>query len=233
MKFKLHRQKIPQNIIKIISKEIARQKIATSKPNPQNLKEMAKLKSVIEKKGLPSYLILRKLKKGLGYGIFLHPEAKPLERGQIIAPYACEVTLAPENLFDDSDYAFSPISDILLTKEEQKEVDPERRHHPRRIYSLNLDAARKGNFTRFINHSDKPNVCADIFHIPKNRYGLTPMPIEIVYVAKKRILPGEQLLVSYEDEEKSYWGAAGITPLPITPQTYTLNRFLRLQERSK
>jgi len=65
--------------------------------------------------------------------------------------------------------------------------------------------------------------------IPKNRFGLEPMALEVIYFAKKKIWPGEQLLVSYEDgEEQTYWGVMGIKPYPLTPKTFQLSESLRL-----
>ena len=46
-------------------------------------------------------------------------------------------------------------------------------------------------------------------------HGLAPAAIEVIYCVKKTIRPGEQLLVSYEDGENSYWKAFGIKPFCI------------------
>ena len=124
--------------------------------------------------------------------------------------------------------AFTPIEDICLKKEEQALFDKKRKYHPRRLYSLKVDARKKGNFTRFINHSEKPNVVAHLFAIPANVYGLKPASIEVVYIAKKNIYPGEQLLVCYEDGEKSYWGVSKIKPFYMTPKTFQLSSSLKI-----
>lgn len=190
---------------------------------------MAELIPIIEEKGLPPTLVCRKLPRPLGYGIFLHPKAKPIPRGALIAPYSGVLGLEPQYDPDDSDYAFAPLADILLTKDEQALFDPKRRYHPRRIYLLNLDGQRMGNFTRFINHSYKPNIIIHYQRVPKNRFGLTPMPLEVLYFAKKTIRPGEQLVVSYEDpKDKTYWGPQGIEPYPLEPTTFTLSSSLRV-----
>jgi hypothetical protein len=88
---------------------------------------------------------------------------------------------------------------------------------------LKVDGFKKGNFTRFINHSEKPNVVAYTLAVPANPYGLVPVPIEVIYFAKKTIYPGEQLLVSYEEGEKCYWGAQAAKPFPMTPKTFRLS----------
>ncbi len=228
MRFRLPRQTNPFEISKIISREVRKQKLNVIRASKAHLNQILEISEAIQKKGLPTHLVCKKLPQGLGMGIFLHPLAKPILKGQIIAPYAGETSLVPQNEPDDSIYAFAPLFDILLTKEEQTLVNPKRRYHPKRVYSMNVDALKKGNFTRFINHSDKPNVVAELFEIPRNPYGLTPSPLEVIYLAKKTILPGEQLLVCYEDEENSYWGALKIKPIPITPKTFKLHPSLKV-----
>jgi hypothetical protein len=44
-------------------------------------------------------------------------------------------------------------------------------------------------------------------------------------------MPGEQLLISYEDGEKSYWGVAKIKPFPMTPKTFILDSGLKLVKK--
>ncbi len=225
MKHKLPRQICQQKINKIIFREIKQQKVEVFRASKKLLAQVRSISESIEKEGLPPYLVKKKLEKGLGYGIFLHPSAKPIAKGQVIAPYAGKVSLDSQNFSDnDSDYIFSIVSNIILTKEEQQLFDPKRRYHPRRLYSLDLDAEKVGNFTRFINHSQKPNIEAHFVQIGRKPEFLP----EIVYVASKTIRPGEQLQVCYEGEDKSYWGALNIKPTPITPQTYKIDKSLRL-----
>lgn len=205
-----------------------KQKYSAPRASKKQLIEIAEIAKTIQKKGLPKYLICKKLSDKLGYGIFLHPDAEPILKGQVIGCYSGEVSLVPQNLDCDGSYAFTPIENIHLTKNEQALYDKKRRFHPRRLYSLMVDAIKKGNFIRFINHSDKPNIIADLLAIPKNPYGLDPTPIEVVYIAKKTIRPGEQLLVSYEDGEQCYWKPLNITPFPMTAKTFRLNASLEI-----
>jgi hypothetical protein len=228
MKFKLPRPVINQEICRIVSREARKQEICILRANKNNLKEIAEVSRAIVKNGLSENLLRKKLPDKLGYGIFLHPKAKPILKGQIIAPYAGEVSLVPQNLDDGSLYAFEPLSNILLTKEEQSHFHNNLRYHPRRFYSMHVDALKKGNFTRFINHSDKPNLLAELFRIPSNPYGLAPSPIEVIYLAKKTIRPGEQLLVCYDGDDNSYWGALKTKPIPITPKTFQLDSSLKV-----
>ncbi len=140
----------------------------------------------------------------------------------MIAAYAGQVSLFPQNEGNSSDYVFSLIADLRLSREEQAEWDPKGKFHPRRYYSIDLDAEKIGNFTRFINHSEQPNIEAHFLRIPRNSYGVPASPFELLYIAKKTIRPGEQLLVCYEGEDKSYWGALKIKPFPMTPRTFRI-----------
>jgi len=229
MKFRLPRSVFPKEAHRIIAREIRKQKISVVRATQKNLKELANICCAIEERGLPENLVCKKLPKGLGFGIFLHPKADPILKGQIIGPYSGKTSLIPQNAPDDSAYAFAPITDILLSKKEQAFFDPKRRYHPKRFYALDVDAVKDGNFIRFINHSEKPNVEAHLFRIPSNPYGLAPSPIEVIYVAKKTIHPGQQILVSYEGEDQSYWKHLKIKPVPITPDTFHLSFSLKVE----
>ncbi len=228
MEFKLPRQIINKEIANLLSREIKKKRIKIPKVSKNNLKEVTKVSKAIKKWGLPKYLVRKKLTSKLGYGVFLHSDAKAILKDQVIAPYAGEVSIVPQNEDDDGSYAFAPIEDICLNKEEQFLLDKKCRYHPKRIYAMKLDALKKGNFTRFINHSEKPNVIAYTVAVPSNRFGLTPSSIEIIYFAKKTIHPGEQLLTCYEDGEKSYWNASDTKPFPMTPKTFQLTSSLKI-----
>jgi hypothetical protein len=228
MRFKIPRAILSLELKKIISQEMKTQQFAATRASQKQLQEIAAVSQEIEKSGLPKHLVCKKLPDGLGQGIFLHPKAKPVEKGRVIAPYSGIVAFIPQHYGNGSDYTFSLLSNLLLTKEEQLFFDPERKYHPRRLYSLDLDAEKRGNFTRFINHSEAPNLAAYPLKISKNTYGLEPSPLDIVYIAIKKIRPGEQLLVCYEDSEKSYWGALNIKPTPMTPKTFQLNSSLKV-----
>lgn len=233
MKYNLSRQIFiqDQEVQKAISKEAEAQKEEIFKPTTQNLKEIAEVCSAIEAKGLPDYLIIKKLPHDLGHGLFLRPNAKPLKKGTVIAPYSGEVELIAHSDERDSAYMFAIFTELTLDKPSQQAINPKAKFSPRRLYALNLDAEKKGNFTRFINHSSlEPNVEAKLLRIGKNKLGLKEMPVEVVYFAQKTIKPGEQLLVCYEDEDETYWSAVGITPYPMDPKTFKINSKLELVE---
>lgn len=221
--YKLPRQVFAQELTPIVSREIKKQDIDLAPLPKKNLKELLEVSKIIIDKGIPDNLIVKKLEGDLGYGVFLHPDADPITRGTLIAPYSGEISISPQNEPDDSAYAFATITDVTLKKDEQAAFDKERKFHPNRLYVLNLDAKNRGNFTRYINHSVLPNLEAEIFRVSRNSLGLKKSPIEVFYRAAKKIQPGEQLLVCYEDEEESYWKPFKIKPFPMTPQTFILN----------
>lgn len=227
MKYRLANSIFTQEITEIVSSEIKKQKISLSKLTRNHWHQISDVKKSIEKDGFPKNLVCKKLSNDLGYGIFLHPDAQPLEKGQVIAPYAGELSFEEQNNPDDSDYAFALIDDIHLTKDAQMLVNKKNKYHPRRLYCLKLDASKNGNFTRFINHSDEPNVIARLVKIEDNPHGIPSSPIEVIYFAKKTILPGEQLLVNYEDGDDSYWDK-DMKPFTMTPKTYKLSSSLEL-----
>ncbi|MBS0619965.1 MAG: SET domain-containing protein-lysine N-methyltransferase [Verrucomicrobia bacterium] len=228
MKFDLTHQIIDEEIRAIIAKEVRRQKAEVTRATQKQLKRLASINEAVRAYGLPKYLVKKKLPGDLGHGIFLRPDAEPIPKGELIAIYSGEVSFVPKNMEADSLYAFEPLSDIRLNREQQKRFDPKRTYHPRRLYSVHVDAVKKGNFSRFVNHSNEPNLVAEFLSIPPNRYGVAPSPLEVVYTAQKRILPGEQLLVCYDGDSHSYWGALDIEPVPINPKTFRLDGSLRI-----
>jgi len=122
MKFKLPRQIISKEASEIVSRELKRQKIPVHPLLKKDLIAIRSLAKTIRKKGLPKHLIRKKLPDNMGYGIFLHPKAKPILKGEIIAPYAGEVSIVDQKLPDDAVYAFAPIEDLILTKKEQSGI---------------------------------------------------------------------------------------------------------------
>jgi hypothetical protein len=229
MKYKQPRQVLSPEIAAIAKREMKRQQIKLLEASPSHLKQMLRVVESIVDKGLPDNLVLMKLPKDLGHGIFLRPDAKPIRKEQLIAPYSGVISLSCQDAEDDSCYTYSCLDEMHLLKSEYKYLSKKMAYNPKRRYEMNLDAENSGNFTRFINHSDTPNVMAETIEIPANKYGLEASPIEIVYFAKKTILPGEQLLVSYEGEEGSFWGVMGIEPMAINPKTFTLSSSLELK----
>ncbi|MBS0585386.1 MAG: SET domain-containing protein-lysine N-methyltransferase, partial [Verrucomicrobia bacterium] len=219
-KFKIPTQLIQKDLRELCSVKIKEDKVFVLPATKGLIKGLLPIFREIQKSGLPKNLVIKKLKGKIGFGVFLHPMAKPILKGEPIAPYSGKVVICPQNVENDTAYSFTLLADLHLTREEQKRWDPTRAYHPKRLYTVLVDAYKTGNFTRFINHSEKPNIEAELVRMSK---GKGAIPCEIVYVAKKTIRPGEQLLISYEGEDKSYWGTLNIKPFPMTPKTFLLN----------
>lgn len=228
MKFTLPRHFIDPLFIPIIEREIKRQDFQVLKASAKLLQQLKTLCKEVEDKGIPSNLVLKKLPGKLGHGIFLHPDAAPIKKDTLIGPYSGILSIVPQNTSNDSAFTFSPLTDVKLTKNEQKMFDPESVFRPNRLYCLDIEALHEGNYIRFVNHSYKPNVAAHIYSVKKNSLGVKEAVLEVWYMACKTIKPGEQLLVNYEGDDGSYWENLGIKPIEITPQTYTLDSKLRL-----
>lgn len=231
-KFNLPRQIFIQPLDQLLKRVYEVQDLDLASLPQKKLEQFSKVIQEIKQDGLPKNLVVKKLSDELGYGVFLHPDAEPLTRGDVIGAYSGEVSIAPQNDPDNSAYTFAVLDGIHLLKNEHQQFDSKTKYHPSRKYALNLDAEKKGNFTRFINHSYKPNVEAEIYKVGKNNLGLDPMDVEVIYLAKKKILPGQQLLVCYEDEAESYWKPFGIKPFPMDPTTFTIDKNLKLIQKS-
>lgn len=229
MGFKLPRQIFKEDYTEMIERTIEKQNLHVRRASPTKLLELKKVSEIIRKTGIPKQFIKKKLPQNLGHGLFLRPDAEPILRGTLIAPYTGFVYLSPEDTEDDSSYTFSLLDGIRLTKEEHALFGCKEKYNARRPYLLNLDAESQGNFTRYINHSSEPNIDAELFRVGKNALSVPTSAIEVYYLAKKKILPGEQLLVSYESDPGSYWGVMKIKPIPITPQTFRLKSDLTFQ----
>ena len=221
MEFNLPIAECNREFVKIVSRQFRKRDLDLHTLTEKNLKELDEVLKEIERDTLPKKYVLRKLKGKIGQGIFLHVDAKPILKGQVIGLYTGKVSLQAQMDAADGDYTFDIVTDLHLTKDEQERFDPRNRFAPRRLYDLKLDALKIGNFTRFINHSNKPNIEAVLVHFKDTGF-------QIIYMAKTKINPGEQLLVSYEGEEDSYWGLLGIKPFPMTAKTFYLNDSLRL-----
>lgn len=226
--FRLARQIIDDEMSQIIEREIELQEIDVTTASKKMLSEMKKVCEEIESNELPSYFCRLPLPKNLGEGLFLRADAKPIPKGAVIAPYAGVVSIVQQNAPDEADYAFEPLDEMFLTKAEQKKYDGKSPFRPARQYSLKLDAFKTGNFTRSINHSEEPNVESELIQVKNNKMGLEPMCLEVVYFAKKTILPGEQLLVSYEGEPGSYWDNCDYEQFHMTPRTFMVDKDLNL-----
>lgn len=114
MKFKLPRPFFSHAVIEMCLREMKRQKFKPTKMSPKMLKEFDKVCKVIRKRGILHNLVLKKLPDPMGWGVFLHPKAKPILRGQLLGSYGGCVEILPMNIPDNAAYAFCPFENFTL-----------------------------------------------------------------------------------------------------------------------
>ena len=115
-----------------------------------------------------------------GRGLFA---AEELPAGTLVGLYAGEVCSLSQRDSTTEDYLFSPPGFARGNSFRRAEAD------------FAIDASRKGNETRFINHSARPNL--DVVFIKRNDLW-TPG-----FVANRDIASGEELTFDYET--RNYW----------------------------
>ena len=141
--FQLPRQKVSDALNRFLPEMMKRNRVHVPPASKSQMLAIAEVSRKILLSGLPNNFVLKKLPKKLGFGIFLKLDAKPIARGQVIAPYTGEVLLCPQNEEGSSDYVFALVTDLTLTKSEQQALDPKHRYHPRRLYAIDVEPLRK------------------------------------------------------------------------------------------
>ena len=122
-------------------------------------------------------IYIKFITKDVGYGIFA---AQDIKKGELIGEYTGIVKPVDfSKKKEDFDYAwgFPPPAKFVV------------------------DSKDAGNFTRFINHSNTPNVSM-VYVLINNRWHLA-------YIANQDIKKDQQLLANYG---KPYWQGRGIKP---------------------
>lgn len=142
-------------------------------PLGNEMKRRGKLYNSELFKGTHPDCSIRFIDSVIGFGLFAE---KPLYEGGFIGEYAGIVTKAESKAKRDTTY--------LL-------------HYPTRFFSLNMrviDARFVSNLTRFINHSNSPNL--------RPEFLLDRGLLHIALFANQPLLAGEELTVDYG---KDYW----------------------------
>ena len=127
----------------------------------------------------------------VGFGVFAD---SPIKRFEAIGEYTGLLCVEDDSKCEESfDYAIDAGYYASSTSEDR--------------LTLYIDAAKCGNFTRFINHSYIPNVNAHT--VFSNKDGLW----HVMYRAIKDIGQDSQLLVNYGTD---YWTTRNIEPVDLT-----------------
>jgi hypothetical protein len=189
------------------------------------LKKIEKYKQDLKTDGLPPFLEIATVNQFIQWGIFLKPDAKPLKKGTFIGIYSgiLEIVFASET--KDNHYAYDLATNIKIHREHLPLV---RSKTPSPTldedYSIQINAEKNGNFTRYINHSSiDTNIDAFAKRMPDDT-------VVICLVTKKTIYPGEQLLSNYGG---MYWAVLPIIPEPALAKSYKINKNGVVEKKEK
>lgn len=179
----------------------------------QTKKALQKYKQALETQGIPSNLHIALISAKLDRGVFLRPKAKPILPGDFIGIYTGTLELVPSGDETNNLYSYDAAQHIKLSKEQLSLVTGHKKVDSKEEFSIQVNASKSGNFTRFINHSSsETNVEAIATIMPDDT-------IEIILYALTKILPGDQLLSNYGG---AYWRALSFIPDDVKPDTYVL-----------
>lgn len=163
--------------------------------------------------GMPRHLALCEISPRIGKGVFLRPDAKTLPENTFLGIYAGEFQLIHQKDPERSSYAFTVLSDLELEPWERDTVEGGDVFGTNR-FCLEVEAARTGNFTRYINHASAKD--ANV----KYRYILMEDgTIQIGLWTIKAVAPGEQFLYDYGAD---FWISQEIVPDEANPRTFRL-----------
>lgn len=163
------------------------------------------------------------LGENLGFGAFIDPKGKKLNKGTILGIYSGEYKIyQTEHLKDiDLSYAFELTDIICLEEEEHLAHFGDLNTWCQGDYMIYCDAKEKGNWTRFLNHGGKSANCTAqlVKYPPKGKMGADAEKWIVIIYVLETIRPGEQLLLDYGE---SYWEKYGVKPIEVTPSHYKL-----------
>lgn len=180
---------------------------------------LAHYEAALAQRTPPHGMLVCKINDSVGCGLFLNPKAAPIKAGTFLGLYAGKISITSMESPSPSRFILTLFPEVELELSEQREIneqDPSKDN----LYYIDIDAAEKGNFTRYFNHAKMANVTWRRVQLPNGTF-------QIGFFASKEIFPGRQLLIDYG---KGYWESIGINPTPITDQTYTLNHDLKIEK---
>lgn len=145
--------------------------------------------------GYEAPMYIKFINKTVGYGAYAE---KALKKGDMVTEYTGVVE--EDTPFDEDNLYLWDYPTIMY------QTIPGKKR--RRKIRFCINAEETGNFARFINHSLKKYQNVEIQIVPRNGQW------HVLYVAKKPIKKGEQLLTHYGAE---YWRDRKIVPKVILP----------------
>ncbi|MBT3393518.1 MAG: SET domain-containing protein-lysine N-methyltransferase [Waddliaceae bacterium] len=162
-----HDEKIRKKVMKSYPKFLASGTIA------KNAKWQGTMFSEDLRKGAVADICIRWINDAVGFGVYAEND---IAAGDYIGEYTGIVRRRSMLSLNINGYCFNYPS------------------KPWKLKSYMIDASRSGNHTRFINHSDTPNIAPS--------YALYDDIVHIIFTATKTIPMGTQLTLNYG---KDYW----------------------------
>lgn len=153
-----------------------------------------KYKNQIEQ-GYHAPMYIKYINKIIEYGAYAESFIK---RGDMVIEYTGIVEI--DNIFDEDNLYLWDYPTIFV------DTVPGKKRRKKVKFCIN--AEKVGNYARFINHSHRKYQNVGIRIVPCNGKW------HVLYIAKKDINPGEQLLTYYG---MGYWRDRKIVPFTITP----------------
>lgn len=171
---------------------------------------MARLYKEVRDLGLPKSFILKKHPK-IGYGVFT--QDKMVKPKTILGIYTGKLILIRVDSEEENEslYVYGIEEEVSLTRHQYNRLMKEgfipksrKKFDPEEKFEITLDAEKEGNWTRFINHSDRPNCAVELrkIHVCEDGYIVLPM-----IISKRKIMPHTQVTTSYGSD---YWKASKI-----------------------
>jgi hypothetical protein len=216
-KFNLPFSTAPKEVIILLKAFAKKQPRSEASPlSKALLKKVETYQKNLTEHGLPPFLQIAEVNHYIETGVFLKPTAKALKPGTFIGIYTGEYELVLSTETKNNHYAYDVATGLKIKQKHLPLIRSQGKNITvKEEYSIQTNAAAKGNFTRYINHSSvKNNIEAFTRTLPDGT-------IEVCLFTSKKICPGEQLLSNYGGQ---YWAVLPIIPEPVTPRSYKLGK---------
>jgi hypothetical protein len=168
-------------------------------------KTVARLYLEVEEYGLPRNFTLKK-HPSIGFGVFTSD--KSIKPNTVIGIYTGKLMFhrVGKSVNKISLYVYGIHESLTLERKQYTKLlkekfiaSPTKKFDPEQEYEIMLDAEKEGNWTRFINHSDKSNCYVELRKIQVSESEYIVLP---VIITKRKLLPNTQVTTDYG---KDYW----------------------------
>jgi len=187
-----HRHAIDKITLKIPKKNIKSENDLQSLFGADYKKQLAQIEQALVNHSLPLGLVIKEVRSA-GQGVFLSRSSPAIPANTILGVYSGIFEYYSKNSFvTPSSYRWNIYSNNTCY--------------------LDVDSAKQGNYTRFINHFSEPNV--------QSLLALHNGTPQVLIYTKVAIHPGEGIGINYDPDKQDwgYWTAQGIDPISMTPK---------------